>query len=178
MNKNKFNFTNDVKFMQNKGVSPLIATVILIGFVVIIIAIIILWGKDYLQEKAEKSSALEEAARDCLSVDISVETITGKDGFLIYNDGNIPFDGLIIRQHCGGDIAATRVYTTVNVGASLELVKANAVIKCGGEVSIPSILYDEADSFEVIPAKRPAGKGAPLVPCSDKKQEVKLSQEP
>mgnify|MGYP001597250501 FL=1 len=156
------------------GISPLVTTVILVGFVVAVIAIVILWGRDFIQEKAQKSGALEEVAQDCLSIDIRVETEVGESGIFVYNEGNVPFEGLIIRQHCIGDtLAETKIYHAVDVGQSLQLVRAD--VACGAKVTLPAVLYNDANRFELIPAKRPSGRGAPLVPCSDAKEDVKLS---
>jgi len=169
---------------DKKGISPLVATVVLIGFVIVVIIIVILWGTDFAKERAEKSGKLDEAARDCLNVVINVERNIQDDGFLIHNEGNLAFEGVFIKQHCegnnpgcgggcnSGDIADTRVFSTVGVGGSLEVVKSNQT--WGGRVTPPAVLYLCAGRFEIIPTKIPSGRGAPMIPCSGAKVDAIL----
>ncbi len=50
----------------------MIATVLLIGFVISIILLIVLWGKGYIEELAEKRGALAEKQQECTQVSLEV----------------------------------------------------------------------------------------------------------
>jgi len=56
--------------ISKKGISPMIATILLIGFVIAIILLIILWGKNYIEELAEKRGLLAEKQQECTKIDI------------------------------------------------------------------------------------------------------------
>jgi len=43
------------KKFKKKGVSPLVATILLVGFTVALIALIAIWGKRYVEEKRGNS---------------------------------------------------------------------------------------------------------------------------
>jgi flagellin-like protein len=57
---------------KKRGISPLIATVMLIGFVIAVSSIVFLWGQGYIQERAEKEGKLAEKKLECESVDFTV----------------------------------------------------------------------------------------------------------
>jgi len=56
---------------EKKGISPMIATVLLIGLVIAIALLAILWGKNYIEELAEKRGLLAEKQQQCNNVDIT-----------------------------------------------------------------------------------------------------------
>ena len=58
--------------LNKKGVSEQIATVLLIGFVIALLAFVILWGKNYIQEKAEKQGKLAEKQFECENIQFEV----------------------------------------------------------------------------------------------------------
>ncbi len=80
-----------MKKRGKKAISPLIATVLLIGFVVAIGAVVMIWGKGFITERAQKEGALSQAQLDCNLVEIDLE------GDYIINVGSITIGGFIIR---------------------------------------------------------------------------------
>lgn len=60
------------KRISKKGISPLIATVLLIGFVISIIILVLLWGKNYIEELAEKRGLLAEKQQQCTRLQLEV----------------------------------------------------------------------------------------------------------
>ena len=58
--------------LNKKGISEQIATVLLIGFVIALLAFVILWGKNYIQEKAEKQGKLAEKQLECENIQFEV----------------------------------------------------------------------------------------------------------
>lgn len=158
---------------NKKGISPLVATVILVGFVVVVIALVILWGYGFVTEQAEKSDALNEAHNKCLGT--LIEITGSSNGFILFNSGGEDFSGTIIRQECDESTVDTRVgHFKVNSGESIEFSKTNKI--CGEAVQFPAVLYSNADSYTFIPSQIPSQKrGAPIVPCSDSAVRVRNS---
>ena len=50
----------------------MIATILLIGFVIAVILLVILWGKNYIEELAEKRGLLAEKQQECTKVKLEV----------------------------------------------------------------------------------------------------------
>ena len=103
---------------NKKGISPLIATVLLIGFTVAIVALIILWGGRFVSERAEKEGALAEKQAECVNVLYTVTSLKHDDGKKIIadieNQGNIRIDGFIWRiKHEDGSIDAIEVHEII-----------------------------------------------------------------
>lgn len=58
--------------MKKKAISQHIATVLLVGFVIALITIVLLWGRNYIQEKAEKQGKLAEKQLECENIGFEV----------------------------------------------------------------------------------------------------------
>lgn len=150
--------------LQKKGISPLIATVLLIGFVIALLLIVFLWGKNYIEELAAKRGALAQKQQECTMVEVNVKSLSFAANtamLIIENTKDKPIDKFIFRaMNEGGD--------------SLEVTEN--FTKLGGlEVSEYDIPFTVGESgikkVDVIPALK-AGKNK-YVPCSDKHVTVK-----
>lgn len=139
---------------MKKGISPLIATVLLIGFVVAIAAIVMLWGKGFIEERTAKEGALSKAKLDCTNINIKFIKIDG--GYVIIeNRGNVEVNAFKVRYYGGPD----------------KLIEIYIGVKPLGRINIP---ISSAERMDIIPAIKPKGVGAPLVPCSDKHKLVNI----
>jgi len=61
-----------VKNRDKKAISSFIATVLLVAFVVALTLLVILWGRTYILERAEKEGALAEKQLECGNLDITI----------------------------------------------------------------------------------------------------------
>jgi flagellin-like protein len=88
--------------MKNKrGVSPVIATVLLISIVIVIGVIIFFWARAFLSESAVKNErAVEVSCADVKFESVIVDDSCGanNDGLDINNIGNIPIYGFKILE--------------------------------------------------------------------------------
>ncbi|MFH1592820.1 MAG: archaellin/type IV pilin N-terminal domain-containing protein [Candidatus Woesearchaeota archaeon] len=159
--------------INKKGISPLIATVLLVGFLVVVILIVWLWGYDFVTEQAEKQGALADASENC--VETVMKIYKTSNGYEILNEGAVEFGGVIIQQFCSdGTIADTKVFLPQRLfpGDSVELSKTG--VDCGSDATYPAVLYSGAEKYRLIPAQKASDKkGAPLVPCSSAGLDVK-----
>ena len=151
--------------IKKKGVTPLIATVLLIGFTISLILLAVLWGKGYIEELAEKRGILAEKQQQCQNVEVTA----------------------VKAEHRGGDISVVlknKKETTVNKfvfritgeekGEAYEALKP---LK-GLEVKEYIINFPESDiqnikSLDAIPHLQVAI--GTYVPCSGKTIRIKLS---
>jgi len=140
---------------NKKGISPLIATVLLIGFVVAIAAIVMLWGKGFIEERTAKEGALSKAKLDCTNINIKFIKIDESGHVVIENRGIVEVNAFKVKYYGGPDT----------------LIEMYMSVKPLGRINIPT---SGADRMDIIPAIKPKGVGAPLVPCSDKHKLVNI----
>ena len=57
---------------MKKGISPLIATILLIGLTVSLVTLTVLWGRQYIIEKASKEGKLSEKKLLCGTIQLNI----------------------------------------------------------------------------------------------------------
>ena len=62
-------------FSNERGITPLVATVLLVAFSVGLGALVMSWGEDYIAEKAEFAQGTSEVKSDCDNTKIDIITI-------------------------------------------------------------------------------------------------------
>ena len=82
MNRQKINHRNKTSkksiFFSKKGISPLIATVLLIAFAVALGAVVMNWGRSYVEDTAADAERTSQTKVDCsLGVDLEIKEISG-----------------------------------------------------------------------------------------------------
>ncbi len=93
--------------MQKKGISPLIATVLLIGFSVALAAVVITWGLDYVKgTTADVGQKTEEALKCATQLDFEITNMDCVAGTVtIQNNGVLDITNITFRLVAGaGDI--------------------------------------------------------------------------
>lgn len=63
-------------FKSKRGISPLIATVLLIAFAVALGAVVMNWGKQYVEEQAADAKMSGQAKQLCTSTELIFETVS------------------------------------------------------------------------------------------------------
>jgi len=89
--------------MRKRGLSPVIATVLLIALVLVLAAIIFMWARGFISEQIEKfGTPIEDL---CSTVDFDIEIIDTAIGydFEIANRGNVPIHKFDIKEIRGGE---------------------------------------------------------------------------
>ncbi len=160
-------------FVDKKAISPIVATVILVGFVVLIIVLIWIWSGDVYREQVEKEGALANEQLKCNDVAISIERVTGT--IYVRNTGSRTINGFRLREELPDGLArVSDIYTEVLVGETFPLIQSD--VDCGSatEPDAPGSLCNNAESVGVTPALQPIGRGAPLVECINSREEVNL----
>ena len=91
--------------MDKKGISPLIATVLIIGFTVALAAVIMTWGQSFskgIQEQTEETSTQQITCAQDVMFDIKSVCETTTNGIYkitIANNGNKKIDGFKVRYY-------------------------------------------------------------------------------
>lgn len=147
-----------MKKYKKRGISPLIATVLLIGFTITVAAVLMTWAGDYVKEKAEKEGLKGEAQSECAtSVDIKLKNLDcsqSKVTAIIENKGSI-------------DIGHWRV----RAGEKTRTIEEAIDKRSQGEITYN---IENAESIQIFPLIRKESKGQFLFyTCSDKMIEAK-----
>ncbi len=154
---------------MRKGISPLIATVLILGFTVALAAIIITWGLSFSRETASgvEESALKDIALTSVTMGIRSAELSGDQLRLtIENTGRRAVEQMKIRIHGsdGADVVDTAsgldVYGIGNFNVSFNTTKVGAIEK-----------------VEVVPVVSYNGEDVVCSNCAGKIKDVKLSNE-
>jgi len=112
-----YNYKNYDKFKTNKdGLSPVIASVLMILLVLVLAAIIFLWARGFIDEQIQKFGKPIDSY--CKSVNFEVEKVGNK--LEIVNRGNIDIRYLDIKLFSGGNSEISRFDFQVDAGKSVE----------------------------------------------------------
>ncbi|MEK6934833.1 MAG: hypothetical protein AABW46_03065 [Nanoarchaeota archaeon] len=160
--------------MKKRGISPLLATVSLVLFVVLVIAIVFFWTKKVQEQAVEKNAELSRKQLECDSVTIEVEARDGR--IMVTNRGSIDIDGFVLREEFGlsGDVRVSEPREVIAPGQSYTLIKGNDVCDASKAVVVPGTLCSQTTKVVIEPALKPEGRGAPLVPCPDASETVRV----
>ena len=61
--------------MEKKGISPLIATVLLIGFTIVLAAVVMRWGGEFVRETTEETACQADIATACINTRFNLDNI-------------------------------------------------------------------------------------------------------
>jgi len=91
------------RFSDKKGLSPVIASVLLIMLVLFLAALIFLWARGFISEQIEKRG--QPVDRLCETVDFDFEIIkaSGQYELEVRNNGNVDIHSLDIKKFKGGN---------------------------------------------------------------------------
>lgn len=159
-----------VKKITKKGVSPLVATTMLVGFTVAVVAMVVVWSRGYIEERAAKEEALANTKLKCETVKFTVEEAcpTGDQlDIKLKNLANQQIDSWILRiKGKNGNVQATEQGLVVKGLETKELNLGSESFSASYET-----IGEGIDSVEVIPAIK-AGRNK-YVPCSGQMLEVR-----
>ena len=132
--------------MNKRGISPVIATVLLISIALVLAAIIFLWARSFLGEQTQKEG--EPVANSCDRVNFEVEA--SETSVDVVNRGNIPLYGLELRVK---DAQTGEVTSRANVfsGGRTNVLKGESgsvkfnppLLKCSKITILPIILGEK-----------------------------------
>ena len=156
--------------MLKKGISPLIATVLLIGFTIALVALIMIWGRNFIQERAEKEGLLSEKKLSCTNnVDFTVDKACESGSGIslrIKNLKETPLDNFIFRVKGDKDVETITSYQNV------ESLAVKDISITGQSIAGVCSSSGCEKTIDIIPQLRVAT--GVYVPCSAKHLEVRV----
>ena len=132
--------------MLKRGVSPVVATVLLIVIVVILGAIIFIWARGFLSESAVKGDRVVESSCNDVKFEVQIVKVVSEcstgSAIDINNIGNIPIYGVKVLQFKEDEGSADTVFDgafsgTITVGKSSSACLGSSV--------------NSGDKFRVVP---------------------------
>lgn len=132
--------------MDKKGLSPVVATVLLIGLVLVLSLIIFLWAKYFLPEQVEKfGSPIKDSCKD-----VNFEIAFANDVVSIQNKGNIPIYGVEIGKKTGFGSMEYSNYTGGSYTTRIGETNSFDFAASAGEqvVVVPVLLGETTDTKE------------------------------
>ena len=145
------------KKTAKRGVSPVIATVLLIGIVIILTVIIFLWARAFVAEKAEKFGRAVELSCDEVNFEAGVffsSSIGCEDDYTldIVNRGDIPIYGFEVKDFTNpGTIKLSAIIEqgTITIGKTATFCLTLANVQSGDELLVVPKILGEIDTGKV-----------------------------
>ena len=142
---------------EKRGLSPIIATVMLISLALVLALIILIWAKNFIGEKAQKFGEPIENACDDISFVAEAENDpinTNELKVSVNNIGNVPLYGLEIRktnavsgsvENIGYD---TFLDSNLPIGDGKSINFVDAGVSAGDTITVVPIILGETDSYK------------------------------
>ena len=86
----------EVKKMSKKGISPLIATVLIIGFTIVLAAVVMQWGGAFVRSLTEEQAVLAEGQTNCIKLNFDMTATI--DLVKITNNADVVISKVLIQK--------------------------------------------------------------------------------
>ena len=163
-----------MKMMNKKGISPLIATVLLIGFAVALAAVVMTWGLDFIKTTAETTEEQTKYTLICasdLSFSISGvdQTTVGSESITIDNRGQVDIVSVLFRIYgpTGVDVVDSSVENLSETGIPKFAVKTFM----GGNLTIYLPLATKVEAVATVAG----GPGEEDIVCPQNMQKYTIT---
>lgn len=142
--------------MMKKGISPLIATVLIIGFTVALAAIIMTWGTTFskgIQKSTEATTNEQMACAQDVQISLASACVNGNDiQMTIKNDGSKDIKSMAARFYTGASVVGS---TTVATAATLTIPAYGIITPAVDVTNIaivsPVVVAANVKYVEIIP---------------------------
>ena len=140
---------------ERRGLSPIIATVLLVSMAIVLSLIVFLWAKGFIAEKTQKDLGRgpEPIENFCDKIDFSADAVRDDDEVCINNNGNIPIYGAEVRKIGLGSVKNVGVLdTTLTKGAggcfNFDFSDSSININSGDEIVVVPIILGENEEYK------------------------------
>ena len=153
-------------FLFKRGVSPVVATTLLIAIVIALAGIVFIWAQGFVQEGVHKRGEPIERSYDSLNFEADVVPESGSYTLEINNRADIPIYGFVVRVLGEGETLIEELPPTpVEPGASLRISLATLDLTGISELTVVPILLgrrgDSGNEAFICPDR--TGQGVTLL---------------
>lgn len=133
--------------MKAKGVSPVVATVLLIAITIVLASIIFLWARSFLEEGAQKQGKAVELSCDQIVFAASLSAAGGTTVLDVINQGNVPIYGFVFKELQEGSITPNDLTDSdVGPGASKSITLSGSP---QSGLVVPILLAEESSGNRI-----------------------------
>jgi len=138
--------------MEKRGLSPVIASVLLILLVLVLASLIFLWARGFISEQIEKFGQPIDAVCSSVNFDVDrIEVLTGNDILEVVNRGDIDIYHLDVKMFDGkGNSEISKFKFKVDAGESIR-----------GEINLRMENGEKPEKITVYPALIGTVQGKP-----------------
>lgn len=141
--------------MSKKGISPLIATVLIIGFTIILAAMVFQWGGDLFKQVQEETGAASEAKITCTSglTNLDVEVVTDASGALavtLDNKNAVDVTGFRVRAYQTDGVVSGES-TAVLVAYGIQTFTLGTDVTMGSATGVPAYTASSVEQVGIFP---------------------------
>ncbi len=150
------------KRIGKRGIDQQVATILLIALVIIILLLVFLWGRNFVESRAAKSGLLSERSVQCNDIKITASESrkAGNTAFVtLENTGEVRVEKLLFRVE---GISPEEMYDPLFTGSTHKY-----------EIIFEDSL-DDVDEIQIVPWLEVAE--AKFIPCSDKVLTLNLQE--
>lgn len=142
---------------NKRGITPVIATALLVGLAVVIAFIIFLWAKSTLAEQYLKFNEPVERSCDSINFESEIYRIGNEYKFSVVNRGNVPLYGFKIYHDGDGEVKEV---------ANIQCIGSNGapITLANGESCEKSILGVNSEMNVIVVPQMLAERGNQEVP--------------
>ncbi len=129
--------------MDKKGVSPVIATVLLIVITVILGGLVFVWANGFFKEGSTKNG--EPVENSCGLINFEAQYIADSKSIQINNKANIPLYGFQIKTSGSGSVDVKKTLeATLGLGESISIgVSDIGTLNAGDKIIVVPIILGE-----------------------------------
>lgn len=139
------------KVLKKRGVSPIVATTLLIAIVVILAVIIFLWARGFISEKVQKFDRAIDLACDDVNFEAGIAVgNTGNYELDVINRGNVPLYGFDVKILGKGQVLVNEILdSTVTIGDGATISLENTDVAGGDDLLVVPIILGESEKGKV-----------------------------
>ncbi len=147
-------------FFNKKGVSPLIATVLLIAFAVALGAVVMNWGKDFVTSKMDSADKLSNIDLSCSNeINLAIKTINDQST-LCYNNGTVKNITFMLQNTGTKDIDGIKIVVMDASGDNINITTNTSFVISAGSIKKGVIPVNDfsISQIEFIPMMKIGGE--------------------
>ncbi|MBI2452542.1 hypothetical protein HYV50_05735 [Candidatus Pacearchaeota archaeon] len=136
---------------QKRGLSPVIATMLLVSLAVVLAVIVFFWARSFLAETITKEGV--DIDQSCSSVDFEVEADSSlrELTITIVNKGDVPIYNVEIKKKGLGEektITDIENQNSISPGETATISLSSLDLRTGDEISVVPILLGETETYK------------------------------
>lgn len=132
--------------MKKRGLSPVIATMLLISLALILAVIIFFWARSFIGESISKQGSAIQNLCDDLSFETDADSSTGE--LRIENLGDVSIYGVEIRKQGLGEVSAIATLngvTTITAGQTQSFTLPGGIVGGDRILVVPVLLGESSE---------------------------------